>query len=90
MKKLITISIILTLLLSGCAGKPNQTQQPQQVQQRDDEDEMGWFADEVLDMDDWGEKKKYKIETKVSKPPSTKPLVGTKSTAKPKASKKTK
>jgi hypothetical protein len=46
---------------------------------------MSWFADEVLDMDDWGEKKKYTVKTEVTKP-STKPSVSTKPTAKPKAS----
>lgn len=86
MKKLITLTILATLLLSGCGSsqhQPQPVQQPRQVQQS--EDEMSWFADEVLDMDDWGEKKKYTVKTEVTKP-STKPSVSTKPTAKPKAS----
>jgi len=92
MKKLLAISIIPILILSGCGAKSNKVQTPQsqqQVQQQDDdeEDEMGWFADEVLDMDDWGEKKKTKVKpkTNTSTPSVTKPSTGTKpSTAKSK------
>jgi len=82
MKKLLAISIIPILILSGCGSKSNKVQmpQPQQVQQQDDDEEMGWFADEVLDMDDWGEKKHKKVKPKTSTGSSnvTKPSANTK------------
>jgi len=84
MRKLITLSVLSVLLLTGCGSDQAQTV-PQPVEQ-EDEDEMGWFADEVLDMDDWGEKKKHKTKTEVVKPLSPKPSVDTKSTTKPKVS----
>ena len=78
MKKLIALLAISVFILTGCGS--NQIQPvPQPVEQEDD-DEMGWFADEVLDMDDWGEKKKSKVKpgVEVAKPkteakPSPKP-----------------
>ena len=82
MKKLLTLSIIPILILSGCGAKSNKVQQPQtQQSQQDDDEEMGWFEDEVLDMDDWGEKKhkKVKSKTSTSEPSVTKPSTITKS-----------
>ena len=82
MKKLLTLSIIPILILSGCGAKSNKVQQPQtQQSQQDDDEEMGWFEDEVLDMDDWGETKhkKVKPKTSTSNPSVTKPSTGTKS-----------
>ena len=54
--------------------------QTQQSQDQDDE-EISWFEDEVLDMDDWGESKhkKVKPKTSTSQPSVTKPSVGSKS-----------
>ena len=85
MKKLLITSIIPILILSGCGAKSNTVQQPQPVQQSqqqlDDDEEMGWFEDEVLDLDDWGETKhkKVKPKTSTSNPSVTKPSTGTKS-----------
>ena len=83
MKKLLAISIIPILILSGCGAKSNKVKQPQSTQQvqQDDDEEMSWFEDEVLDMDDWGESKhkKVKPKTSTSKSTVTKPSVGTKS-----------
>jgi len=75
MKKLISILFLSTLVLSGCGSKSNQIQQPQQ-QVQDDDEEMSWFEDEVLDMDDWGEtkhKKKVVPKSGVTAPSTTKP-----------------
>jgi len=63
MKKLLITSIIPILILSGCGAKSNQIQKPQTQQSQDDE-EMGWFEDEVLDLDDWGESKHKKVKPK--------------------------
>ena len=63
MRKLLAISIIPILILSGCGAKSNQIQKPQTQQSQDDE-EMGWFEDEVLDLDDWGESKHKKVKPK--------------------------
>jgi len=68
MKKLIALLVISAFVLTGCGtNQPQPVQQPQQVEQ--DEDEMGWFADEVLDMDDWGEKKKSKAKPEIKPKP---------------------
>jgi len=67
MKKLISLSILAALLLTGCGTNQAQTV-PQPTEQQDDNDEMGWFEDEVLDMDDWGEKKKSKVKSGVLQP----------------------
>jgi len=87
MKKLLALSLLPILILSGCGAKSNKIQTPQpqqQVQQQDDDDEeMSWFEDEVLDIDDWGESKhkKTKPKTEVSKPSATsKPSTSTKTT----------
>ena len=92
MKKLISILLLSTLVLSGCGTKSNKIQQPQQ-QVQDDDEEMSWFEDEVLDMDDWGETKhkKVKPKTSTSKSSVTKPSTDTKSPtvkSKPSTSKK--
>lgn len=65
-KKIIPLLIISTLILSGCGASKSKVQQPQatQSQVQDDDEEMSWFEDEVLDMDDWGEKKKHKVKPK--------------------------
>ena len=67
MKKIIALSILSVLLLGGCGARPNQVE----------EDESGaeWFADEVLDVDDWGKKKKSKsgITTPSAKSSTSKP-----------------
>ena len=81
MKKLISILLLSTLVLSGCGAKSNKIQQPQQQVQTDDEEEMSWFEDEVLDMDDWGEskhKKKVVPKTGVIAPSVTKPSTNVK------------
>jgi len=88
MKKLISILLLSTLVLSGCGAKSNKIQQPQQQVQDDDNEEIGWFEDEVLDMDDWGEtkhKKKVTPKTGVTAPkanvkPSTPPKSSTSNT----------
>ena len=56
--------------------------QTQQSQDQDDE-EISWFEDEVLDMDDWGETKHKKVKPKTSTGTSnvTKPSTDTKSPA---------
>lgn len=75
MKKLIPLLIISTLILSGCGGSKNnipQSQSPQQSQVQDGDEEMSWFEDEVLDMDDWGEKKKSKVKPKTDTSKSVK------------------
>jgi len=81
MKKLLITSIIPILILSGCGAKSNQIQKPQTQQSQDDDEEMGWFEDEVLDLDDWGESKHKKVKSKTNTGSSnvTKPSVGTKS-----------
>jgi len=83
MKKLIPLLIISTLVVSGCGSKSKvqQPQAPQQSQVQDDDEEMSWFEDEVLDMDDWGETKhkKVKPKTDTSKSSVTKPPTSTKS-----------
>ena len=84
MKKLISILLLSTLVLSGCGAKSNKIQQPQQQVQTDDEEEMSWFEDEVLDMDDWGEtkhKKKVVPKTGVIAPSTTKPSTPPKSSS---------
>ena len=44
MKKLLAISIIPILILSGCGTKSNQIQKPQTQQSQDqDDEEMSWF-----------------------------------------------
>ena len=69
MKKLISLLIIptltLSLILSGCGAK-------NQIQTQQEQSDAEWFADEVLDVDDWGKKKKVKSST-------TKPSTSTKS-----------
>lgn len=86
MRKLIALSVLSALLLTGCGSSRAQTV-PQPVEQQD-EDEMGWFADEVLDMDDWGERKKHKTKTEAVKPlspkPTTKPKISTSKKSSPK------
>jgi len=83
MKKLLITSIIPILILSGCGAKSNQIQKPQtqQSQDQDDDEEMGWFEDEVLDLDDWGESKHKKVKPKTNTGTSnvTKPSANTKS-----------
>ena len=81
MKKLISILLLSTLVISGCSAKSNKIQQPQQQVQDDDDEEMSWFEDEVLDMDDWGEKKHKKVKSKTNTGTSnvTKPSTDTKS-----------
>ena len=85
MKKLLAVSIIPILILSGCGAKSNKVQQPQvqqsQQSQDQDDEEMSWFEDEVLDLDDWGETKhkKVKPKTSTSQPSVTKPSTSTKS-----------
>jgi len=82
MKKLLAFSIIPILILSGCGAKANQIQKPQtQQSQAQDDDEMSWFEDEVLDLDDWGESKHKKVKPKTNTNTSnvTKPSVDTKS-----------
>jgi len=94
MKKLLAISIIPILILSGCGAKSNQIQKPQTQQSQDqDDEEMSWFEDEVLDMDDWGETKHKKVKSKTDTSTSnvTKPSADTKSPtvkSKPSTSKK--
>jgi len=81
MKKLISILLLSTLVISGCGAKSNKIQQPQQQVQNDDDEEMSWFEDEVLDMDDWGEskhKKKVVPKTGVIAPSVTKPSTNVK------------
>jgi len=88
MKKLISILLLSTLVLSGCGAKSNKIQQPQQ-QVQDDDEEMSWFEDEVLDMDDWGEtkhKKKVMPKTGVATPSTTKPSTNVKPSVTPKSS----
>ena len=82
MKKLIALLIIPVFLLSGCGTKANQ------IQQDKDQNFFEWFADEVLDMDDWGKKKKVKTTTPKTKSSVSKPSSSTKS--KSSASKKRK
>jgi len=83
MKKLLTLSIIPILILSGCGSKSNKVQKPQtqQSQDQDDDEEMSWFEDEVLDLDDWGETKHKKVKPKTNTGTSnvTKPSIGSKS-----------
>ena len=82
MKKLLAISIIPILILSGCGSKSNKVQKPQTQQSQDqDDEEMSWFEDEVLDLDDWGESKHKKVKPKTNTSTSnvTKPSVDTKS-----------
>ena len=81
MKKLLATSIIPILILSGCGAKSNQIQKPQTQQSQDQDEEMGWFEDEVLDMDDWGESKHKKVKPKTSTGTSnaTKPSADSKS-----------
>ena len=67
MKKLIALLIIPVFLLSGCGTKANQ------IQQDEDQNGVEWFADEVLDMDDWGKKKKVKTTTPKTKSSVSKP-----------------
>ena len=73
MKKLIALLIIPVFLLSGCGTKANQ------IQQDKDQNFFEWFADEVLDMDDWGKKKKVKTTTPKTKSSVSKPSSSTKS-----------
>ena len=73
MKKLIALLIIPVFLLSGCGTKANQ------IQQDEDQNGVEWFADEVLDMDDWGKKKKVKTTTPKTKSSVSKPSLSTKS-----------
>ena len=84
MKKLIALLAISALILTGCGS--NQVQLVPQPSEQQDDDEMGWFEDEILDMDDWGEKKKHKTKTEATKPLSPKPPASAKSTTKPKIS----
>ena len=81
MKKLLITSIIPILILSGCGAKSNQIQQPQTQQSQDDDEEMSWFEDEVLDLDDWGETKHKKVKPKTNTGTSnvTKPSTDSKS-----------
>ena len=81
MKKLLITSIIPILILSGCGAKSNQIQQPQTQQSQDDDEEMSWFEDEVLDLDDWGESKHKKVKPKTNTGTSnaTKPSTDSKS-----------
>jgi len=72
-KKLIALLIIPVFLLSGCGTKANQ------IQQDEDQNGVEWFADEVLDMDDWGKKKKVKTTTPKTKSSVSKPSLSTKS-----------
>ena len=93
MRKLLALSIIPILILSGCGAKSNQIQKPQTQQSQDDDEEMSWFEDEVLDMDDWGESKHKKVKPKTNTGTSnvTKPSTDTKSPtvkSKPSTSKK--
>ena len=67
MKKLIALLIIPVFLLSGCGTKANQ------IQQDEDQNGVEWFADEILDMDDWGKKKKIKTTTPKTKSSVSKP-----------------
>lgn len=88
MKKLISILLLSTLVLSGCGTKSNKIQQPQQQIQDDDDEEMSWFEDEVLDMDDWGEtkhKKKVVPKTGVTTPSTTKPSTNVEPSVTPKS-----
>ena len=71
MKKLIALLIIPVFLLSGCGTKASQIQQ--------DQNGVEWFADEVLDMDDWGKKKKVKTTTPKTKSSTSKSSSSTKS-----------
>jgi len=82
MKKLLITSIIPILILSGCGAKSNQIQKPQTQQSQDqDDEEMSWFEDEVLDLDDWGESKHKKVKPKTNTSTSnvTKPSTNSKS-----------
>ena len=72
MKKLIALLIIPVFLLSGCGAKANQ------IQQDEDQNGVEWFADEVLDMDDWGKKKKVKTTTPKTKSSVSKPSIKSK------------
>ena len=72
MKKLIALLIIPVFLLSGCGTKANQ------IQQDEDQNGVEWFADEVLDMDDWGKKKKVKTTTPKTKSSVSKPSIKSK------------
>ena len=87
---MVIVLIVSTLILTGC-GKtsPAKQVQPQQqsTQQQNDEEEMSWFEDEVLDMDDWGESKHKKVKPKTD---SSKPSVKTTTPTKPKSSSKAK
>ena len=65
MRKLLALSIIPILILSGCGAKSNQIQKPQTQQSQDDDEEMSWFEDEVLDLDDLGESKHKKVKPKI-------------------------
>ena len=72
MKKLIALLIIPVFLLSGCGTKASQ------IQQDEDQNGVEWFADEVLDMDDWGKKKKVKTTTPKTKSSVSKPSIKSK------------
>ena len=82
MKKLIALLIIPVFLLSGCGAKTNQ------IQQDEDQNFFEWFADEVLDMDDWGKKKKVKTTTPKTKSSVSKPSIKSKPKTKSSTSKK--
>jgi len=81
-KKLIALLIIPVFLLSGCGAKTNQ------IQQDEDQNFFEWFADEILDVDDWGKKKKVKATTPKTKSSVSKP--SSKSKTKSSTSKKRK
>ena len=72
MKKLIALLIIPVFLLSGCGTKANQ------IQQDEDQNFFEWFADEILDVDDWGKKKKVKTTTPKTKSSVSKPSIKSK------------
>ena len=72
MKKLIALLIIPVFLLSGCGAKTNQ------IQQDEDQNFFEWFADEILDVDDWGKKKKVKTTTPKTKSSVSKPSIKSK------------
>jgi len=71
-KKLIALLIIPVFLLSGCGTKANQ------IQQDEDQNFFEWFADEILDVDDWGKKKKVKTTTPKTKSSVSKPSIKSK------------